>query len=186
MFSKLRKTVAAQWCVKNSKTNIDVAKVGDYLERMRSEIKGRREFLNDVAELLVQFIRKPESLLQSYLGFFITGSPGQVKTAIMKQVVRLLSLCGILSENTKESIVNPSAFIGQYIGETAEKTVSLLSNNLDGALLIDEAYMLASCERRDNEDVCTQYSTYSEEAVSSMLSFLSDYRGRIVLAMLVV
>ncbi|MBF7125044.1 AAA family ATPase [Pediococcus pentosaceus] len=98
------------------------------------------------------------------------GNPGTGKTTVARIVGRLLYEKGIISsEKFVES--SRSDLVGQYVGETAQKTKKILESALGGVLFIDEAYSLATDSKND----------YGAEAVNEILKFMEDHREDIVI-----
>ncbi len=71
---------------------------------------------------------------------------------------------GFLSDD-KVVIVDRSQLIGQWLGETANKTKKVLESSIGGVLLIDEAYSLGNAEGRDS---------FSKECIDTINQFLSE------------
>ena len=96
------------------------------------------------------------------------GNPGTGKT----EVARIIS--GILYENkilpTKKVIeVDRSDLVGQYVGETPQKTMSVIQRAMGGVLFIDEAYSLASKDAGFD---------YGHEAIATLIKAMEDERGK--------
>lgn len=96
------------------------------------------------------------------------GNPGTGKT----EVARIIA--GILYENkilpTKKVIeVDRSDLVGQYVGETPQKTISVIQRAMGGVLFIDEAYSLASKDAGFD---------YGHEAIATLIKAMEDERGK--------
>ena len=94
------------------------------------------------------------------------GNPGTGKT----EVARLIA--GILHENhilpTKKVVeVDRSGLVGQYVGETPQKTMKAIQEAMGGVLFVDEAYALVQ-----------EQELYGMEAVATLLKAMEDYRGQ--------
>lgn len=98
------------------------------------------------------------------------GPPGTGKTTVARIVAKVFFQLGILKTD-KLNEVSRSDLIAGYVGQTAEKTMEVIENSLDGVLFIDEAYSLRRAE--DDKD-------YGIEAIDTLLKYMEDYRDRLV------
>ena len=99
-----------------------------------------------------------------------TGNPGTGKTTVARIVGELLKAIEVLpSGHIVET--DRSGLVGQYIGETAQKTSSVLDKAIGGVLFIDEAYSLIPEDGRHD---------YGREAVDTILKRMEDDRGKFV------
>ena len=97
------------------------------------------------------------------------GNPGTGKT----EVARIIA--GILYENkilpSKKVIeVDRSGLVGEYLGETPQKTMGKIMQAMGGVLFIDEAYALVPADDRGYD--------YGHEAVATLIKAMEDYRGK--------
>lgn len=98
-----------------------------------------------------------------------TGNPGTGKTTVARLIGRIYKTLGLLRKGEFFE-VKRQHLIGQYLGETAQKTSKVIDDALDSVLFIDEAYALAQDER----------DTYGREAVNTLVPALEDYRNELV------
>lgn len=110
---------------------------------------------------------KDSDALNIHMCFY--GNPGTGKT----EVARIIA--GILYENkilpTKKVVeVDRGGLVGQYVGETPQKTMSKILQAMGGVLFIDEAYALIPKDGGAWD--------YGQEAVATLIKAMEDYRGK--------
>lgn len=76
-----------------------------------------------------------------FLNRVFVGNPGTGKTTVARLYARLLCATGMLSKD-EVMLKSASDFMGQAVGESAQKTKDILKLAEGKALLIDEAYAL--------------------------------------------
>ena len=98
-----------------------------------------------------------------------TGNPGTGKTTVARIVADLYKALGVLK---KGHVVEAdcSKLIAAYVGQTPIKTQRVCEEARGGVLFIDEAYGLSS----------QQSKGYGPEAIETLLKFMEDNRGEIV------
>ena len=84
-------------------------------------------------------------------------------------VAHILFEMGVLPDN-KLVETDRASLVAGYVGQTAEKTLSVLEQARGGVLFVDEAYSLASGGAND----------FGREAIDTMVKFMEDNRSEIV------
>ena len=99
-----------------------------------------------------------------------TGAPGTGKTTVALMMADLLHRLGYLE---KAQVVHAMRddLVGEFIGQTAPKTQSVLSRAMGGVLFIDEAYTLFRAH--DSKD-------YGQECIDILLQVMENQRDRLV------
>ena len=111
------------------------------LESVKQNVASLLQLIQTNAELEEQ--EKP--LQQVALNRCFLGNPGTGKTTVARVYANILKALGLLSKG--EVIVkNPSDFIGAALGQSDEKTKTILSSAQGSVLVIDEAYGLHAGE----------------------------------------
>lgn len=94
------------------------------------------------------------------------GNPGTGKTEVARLIAGILYENKILPKN-KLVEVDRGGLVGQYVGETPQKTMEAIREAMGGVLFIDEAYALVQ-----------EHEIYGREAVATLLKAMEDYRGK--------
>jgi SpoVK/Ycf46/Vps4 family AAA+-type ATPase len=118
------------------------------------------------AERRARGIAAPETAMH----IIFKGNPGTAKTTVARILARVLSGLGIL-ETGHLIEVSRADMVGEYIGQTAPKVLSLVDSALGGVLFIDEAYLLVP--RDSSRD-------FGTEAIGTLLKAMEDHRHELV------
>jgi SpoVK/Ycf46/Vps4 family AAA+-type ATPase len=92
------------------------------------------------------------------------GNPGTGKTSIARLLGKIFKAMGIL-KNGHVIEVDRGGLVGQYIGETAQKTNKVIDEAMGGLLFIDEAYAL---KKEGNQQ------DFGQEAIDILLKRMED------------
>ena len=96
------------------------------------------------------------------------GNPGTGKTSVARLLGKFFKSIGIL-EHGHVIEVDRTELVGEYIGETAQKTEKVINQALGGILFIDEAYSL----KKENSG-----QDFGQEAIDIILKRMEDYKNK--------
>lgn len=132
-----------------------------------------KSMLKDLVNL-IQFKNKTGDsikLKDTNLHMVFLGNPGTGKTTVARMISEILYNLDYIKQN-KLIEVSAKDLIGQYVGQTAPKTMAIIEKALGGVLFIDEAYALAS--KPGNT------SSFNDECIATLIQAMENYRDNLV------
>lgn len=136
-------------------------------------LKNVKTMLKDLVSL-IQFKNKAGDdikIKDTNLHMVFLGNPGTGKTTVARMIAEILYNLDYIEQN-KLIEVSAKDLIGQYVGQTAPKTMSVIERALGGVLFIDEAYSLAS--KPGNT------SSFNDECIATLVQAMENYRDNLV------
>lgn len=136
-------------------------------------LKNVKTMLKDLVSL-IQFKNKAGddiTIKDTNLHMVFLGNPGTGKTTVARMIAEILYNLDYIEQN-KLIEVSAKDLIGQYVGQTAPKTMSVIERALGGVLFIDEAYSLAS--KPGNT------SSFNDECIATLIQAMENYRDNLV------
>jgi len=137
------------------------------LESVKQSMQDFVAYLKFIKEREKLGLKTEESL--SVNSIFL-GNPGTGKTTIARLLGKIFKAMGLL-KNGHVIEVDRTGLVGQYIGETAQKTEKVITEALGGILFIDEAYTLKKAGNQQD---------FGQEAIDVLLKRMEDYKGEFV------
>lgn len=104
------------------------------------------------------------------LHMIFKGNPGTGKTTVARILGKLFKELGVLQKGHLIEIERAD-LVGEYIGQTAQKTREQVKRSLGGILFIDEAYSLARGGEKD----------FGKEAIDSLVKAMEDHKDNLIL-----
>ncbi|MFS0751757.1 stage V sporulation protein K [Oceanobacillus sp. 1P07AA] len=124
------------------------------------------------ASILINEKRKESGLKDSkqVLHMLFKGNPGTGKTTVARKLAKIYHEMNILSKGHFIE-AERADLVGEYIGQTAQKTRSIIQRAMGGVLFIDEAYSLSRGGEKD----------FGKEAIDTLVKHMEDQHQDLVL-----
>ncbi|SEN54175.1 stage V sporulation protein K [Amphibacillus marinus] len=104
------------------------------------------------------------------LHMLFKGNPGTGKTTVARTLAKLFVDLGVLEQGHVIE-AERADLVGEYIGQTANKTRALIQRAKGGVLFIDEAYALARGSKKD----------FGKEAIDTLVKQMEDHHQSFIL-----
>jgi|SRR5690625_1286550 len=159
-----------------NRQHLNEGKVANEIENLFSNFIGDLEIKKNVLEIyaMKQMNEKRRDMglftTKQVLHMIFTGNPGTGKTSIARELAKILYRLNILSRGHFIE-VERADIVGEYIGQTAQKTKAIFQKALGGVLFIDEAYALARGGQKD----------FGREAIDTIVKQMEDHSEDVVL-----
>ncbi|MBY7143587.1 stage V sporulation protein K [Virgibacillus sp. NKC19-3] len=124
------------------------------------------------ATIIINEKRKQVGLTGSkqVLHMLFKGNPGTGKTTVARKLAKIYYEMNILSKGHFIE-AERADLVGEYIGQTAQKTRAIIQKSMGGILFIDEAYSLARGGEKD----------FGKEAIDTLVKHMEDNHNDFVL-----
>lgn len=136
-------------------------------------LKKVKKVLKDLVDL-IELKKKSKGDLKIKdvnLHMVFLGNPGTGKTTVARIIAEVLYNLGYIAQN-KLIEASSKDLVGEFVGQTAPKTMSVVEKALGGVLFIDEAYSLASKGAMGGG--------YNDEAIATLIQAMENNRDNLV------
>ncbi|WP_091271128.1 AAA family ATPase [Alteribacillus persepolensis] len=136
-------------------------------------MKNVKEFMREMYALVYVNQKREERALacaKQNLHMLFIGNPGTGKTTVARIMAEMLKDMKVI-EKGHFIEAERADLVGEYIGQTAQKTRNLIKKAEGGILFIDEAYSLARGGEKD----------FGREAVDTIVKAMEDQQHKFIL-----
>jgi outer membrane murein-binding lipoprotein Lpp len=123
-----------------------------------------------ILDMILYYLQNFESKNRNMLHTVIEGPPGVGKTELGKVIGEIYAALGVIKSN-KFRIVRRTDLVGEYLGQTAQKTQQEIDKADGGVLFIDEAYSLGADDKRDS---------FAKECIDTINQNLSEKKRNLI------
>ncbi|MUK90727.1 stage V sporulation protein K [Ornithinibacillus sp. L9] len=147
-----------------------------HIEEEFSSFVGMKRLKQRVKEIYATIVinekRKELGLTSTkqVLHMLFKGNPGTGKTTVARKLAKIYFDMNLLSKGHFIE-AERADLVGEYIGQTAQKTRAIIQKAQGGILFIDEAYSLARGGEKD----------FGKEAIDTLVKQMEDYGNDFVL-----
>lgn len=147
-----------------------------HIDREFSDFVGMEDLKKTIKEIYATILiseKRKEMGLKSpkqVLHMMFKGNPGTGKTTVARKLAKIYHEMNLLSKGHFIE-AERADLVGEYIGQTAQKTRALIQRAMGGILFIDEAYSLARGGEKD----------FGKEAIDTLVKHMEDNHDDFVL-----
>lgn len=148
----------------------------NHIDQKFSSFVGLDHFKKTIKEIyaikVINEKRQQQGLIceKQVLHMLFRGNPGTGKTTVARKLAELYYDMNLLSKGHFIE-AERADLVGEYIGQTAQKTRALIQKSLGGILFIDEAYSLARGGEKD----------FGKEAIDTLVAHMENHHQDFVL-----
>ncbi len=138
---------------------------------------GRNKIKDKIVSQLYAFSQNWKVFSGNFCNYALMGKSGVGKTRLGQVISFVFSKSGVLATDNIY-IVSRADLVGQYIGQTAPRTRSLLLSSLEGCIFIDEAYQLSGCSKDFGHEAITEIVNFTDKYVGMSIVIVAGYHDK--------